>query len=177
MDKGGAPTDAGIVTIRRFLPAFAGLLAIQPAPAAGPEALAATTLDGGHFSLADARGRVVIVNFWATWCAPCRAEMPALDVYYRAHRGEGLEMLAVSLDANGSAKKLARATAAFRFPVARIADTSLPRSAIPRALPETRVYGRDGRLRYKSVARKGELLDSAAIERIVTPLLRESAGR
>jgi hypothetical protein len=82
-------------------------------------------------------------------------------------------MLAVSLDADGSLKKIADAAKGYHFAVARIADTRMPRSSIPRALPETRVYGRDGRLRYDSAGRGVHALDPAAIERIVTPLLRE----
>ena len=156
-------------TIIAFLLATLG----SKAMAADAQTISATTLDGSRFSLADARGHVVILNFWATWCTPCRAEMPALDTYYRAHHGEGLDMLAVALDADGSRKKLAQATSGFAFPVARISDTRIARSAIPRALPETRIYGRDGTLRYDSSAQKGQPLDTAAIERVVTPLLQE----
>jgi thiol-disulfide isomerase/thioredoxin len=141
--------------------------------AAEREPLTAKTLDGSRFALAEQHGRVVIVNFWATWCTPCRAEMPALDEYYRKHRNEGLAMLAVSLDAGGSAKKIAKVAAPFSFPVARIDDTRIARSAIPTALPATRVYGRDGRLRYDSADRQAKPLDEAAIERIVGPLLAE----
>jgi thiol-disulfide isomerase/thioredoxin len=143
------------------------------AMAADKETISAATLDGSRFSLADARGRVVIINFWATWCAPCRAEMPALDTYYRAHHREGLDMLAIALDADGSRKKIAEATSSFAFPVARISDTRIARSAIPRALPATRIYGRDGTLRYDSSAQGRQPLDDAAIERVVTPLLHE----
>ena len=64
-----------------------------PAPA-----LTGTLFDGTRFSLADHAGNVVMLNFWATWCAPCREEMPALDAYYRRHRGEGLELIAISMD-------------------------------------------------------------------------------
>jgi peroxiredoxin len=55
-------------------------------------------LRGKRESLADYRGRVVILNMWATWCAPCRVEMPSMETLYRRYRSQGLAVLAVSLD-------------------------------------------------------------------------------
>lgn len=150
----------------------AGLMlgASTVASAADKPGLSATLLRGGTFSLEDSRGKVVLINFWATWCVPCRAEMPALDAYYRVHRGAGLEMLAVSLDADGSKSKILKATSAFQFPAARLADTRISRSDVPTALPATRIYGRDGKVRYESM---GQPLDAASLERLVAPLLAE----
>ena len=132
--------------------------------------LSSRTIDGKSFRLADLSGDVVIVNFWATWCAPCRIEMPALDGYYRAHRHEGLAMLAISVEPGVSVRKLQRATAGYAFAISRVDDTDLARSAIPVAIPETRIYGRDGRLRSVTA---GSPLTPAQLERIVTPLLHE----
>jgi thiol-disulfide isomerase/thioredoxin len=56
------------------------------------------TLSGEAIRLADLRGKVVLLNFWATWCAPCRAEMPAIDALYQRYKARGLEVLAVNLD-------------------------------------------------------------------------------
>src|SRR5690348_11413618 len=65
----------------------------QPAPA-----LVVPQLDGKTFDLASERGKVVIVNFWATWCSPCRAEMPLLDSFYQRYRTRGLVLIGVSVD-------------------------------------------------------------------------------
>ncbi|MGD8821744.1 MAG: redoxin domain-containing protein [Anaerolineales bacterium] len=54
------------------------------------------SLEGESFTLSDLRGQVVVVNLWATWCPPCRAEMPALQSAYGSYRGEGLVLLAVN---------------------------------------------------------------------------------
>ncbi|MCI0521050.1 MAG: TlpA family protein disulfide reductase [Chloroflexi bacterium] len=54
------------------------------------------TPQGGLVTLADLRGRPVIINFWATWCPPCREEMPALQEVYAAYKAQGLEILAVN---------------------------------------------------------------------------------
>ncbi len=53
-------------------------------------------LSGGQVTLSDLRGKVVLVNLWASWCLPCRAEMPAIENVYRAYQDRGLEVLAVN---------------------------------------------------------------------------------
>jgi cytochrome c biogenesis protein CcmG, thiol:disulfide interchange protein DsbE len=61
-------------------------------------------LKGNLEGLDDHSGKVIIVNFWATWCAPCVKEMPSFETLYRRYRSKGLTLLAVSLDKDGSAK-------------------------------------------------------------------------
>src|SRR5712671_6752944 len=56
------------------------------------------TLSGAPIHLADFRGKVILLNFWATWCVPCRMEMPALEALYQRHKDAGLAVLAVNLD-------------------------------------------------------------------------------
>ena len=58
-------------------------------------------LDGRKVSLSDFRGKVVLVNIWATWCPPCRDEMPSMQKLYERFKGEHFEILAVSIDADG----------------------------------------------------------------------------
>lgn len=57
--------------------------------------------NGARLSLEDFRGQVVLVNIWATWCGPCRAEMPSLDRLQAMHRSDGLQVLAISVDRDG----------------------------------------------------------------------------
>jgi thiol-disulfide isomerase/thioredoxin len=142
---------------------------IVPIPAAAAPFQSARTINGEPFSGA---GDVTIVHYWATWCAPCRLEMPVLDAYYRKHHAQGLAMLAVSIDEGVSTGKLRQATGRFAFPVARIADVKMPRREIPTALPVTRVYDRSGRLVFASKGDGRSILDTATLERVVTPLLR-----
>ncbi len=59
-------------------------------------------LNGSQVRLAELRGQVVFLNLWATWCPPCRTEMPSMDALYRRFRDRGLAMLAVSQDVNGA---------------------------------------------------------------------------
>jgi thiol-disulfide isomerase/thioredoxin len=58
--------------------------------------LSLTSLDGSPASLADYRGKVVLVNLWATWCPPCKEEMPALETFYRKHAGDGFTIVAIN---------------------------------------------------------------------------------
>jgi thiol-disulfide isomerase/thioredoxin len=87
--------------------------AIGPAratPEIGEEApaLVVNALDGTTFDLAKLRGKVVLVNYWATWCAPCRKEMPKLDAFYRRYHARGLEIIGISIDFERDFERLAK---------------------------------------------------------------------
>ncbi len=81
--------------------------------------------DGGTVNLAALRGKPVLINFWATWCTPCRDELPELEHAYRNHRADGLVVVAVSLDTEDAARDIPEflalgnpSTGSFTFPVA-----------------------------------------------------------
>jgi hypothetical protein len=97
--------------------------------------------------------------------------MPILDAYYRRHHGQGLAMIAISIDQGASTRKLQDVTRAFAFPVARVDDVKMPRRDIPVALPVTRVYDRSGRLVFQTRGDGRTILDPATLERVVSPLL------
>ena len=129
----------------------------------------ARTIDGAQLNPS---GHVTIVHYWATWCAPCRVEMPILDAYYRKHHGQGLDMIAVTIDQGVSTSKLKEVSGKFAFPVARIDDVKMPRREIPSAIPVNRIYDKSGRLVFQSKADGRSTIDMATLERVVTPLLR-----
>ncbi len=151
----------------RFL--IAGVALGGALPVAAAPFQSTRTIMGAPFN---SNGEVTIVHFWATWCAPCRLEMPILNTYYQRHRSQGLAMLAVSIDQGVSDRKLQNMTSQFAFPVARVDDVKMPRRAIPTALPVTRVYDRTGRLVFATKGDGKSIVDEATLERVVTPLLR-----
>jgi thiol-disulfide isomerase/thioredoxin len=146
---------------------FAIALLAASAPAVPAAFTSARTVTGAPFS---SEG-VTIVHYWATWCAPCRVEMPVLDAYYRKHHAQGLQMLAISIDQGASDRKLEEMTSRFAFPVARVDDVKIARRDIPTALPVTRVYDRSGRLVFVGGGDGRTTMDMATLERVVTPLL------
>jgi thiol-disulfide isomerase/thioredoxin len=162
--------------LSKFL-AIACLLFIHGHACAIAEGAPAPALDGrlfddSRFSLADHAGKVVVLNFWASWCAPCREEMPALDAYYRKHRSEGLEMVAISMDNPRDEAKARELMRAFSFPAAFGREMNIKGYGRIWRLPLTFVVDRQGILR-KDGWYGDPLLDIAILERTVTPLLRE----
>jgi peroxiredoxin len=96
-------------------------------------------LDGGVTSLTDHRERLVVVNFWATWCAPCTAEMPTLEALWRQYRERGLVVLAVSVD-RGAPRALLDpyvTRLGLSFPILLDADLSASRAWRVQGLPAT----------------------------------------
>lgn len=80
-------------------------------------------LDGGRAELDGLRGRPVIINFWASWCAPCRVEMPDLISAWREHNGKGLQILAVNLTDQERRKDVTRFVTEFGLPFPVLLDT------------------------------------------------------
>ena len=150
---------------------FAGSYAFAATEGKPAPAIEAKLLDGSTFSLAAQGGKVVIVNLWATWCAPCRAEMPALDAYYRQHRDDGLVMLAISMDAPKDEAKVREVIREFAFPGALGRDADIRGYGRVWRLPLTFVIDRKGILR-KDDWYGDPGLDIPQLEAVVTPLLR-----
>jgi len=137
----------------------------EPAPA-----IEATTWAGGHFSLAGEKGRIVIVHFWASWCTPCRLEMPILDAYYRRHHVEGVDVLAINLDDKGDLPQAREAMKPFAFPAASYAQSKAAGYGRITHLPLTFVIDRDGVLR-RDAWTAAPTVDATVLEAEVTPLL------
>jgi len=116
----------------------------KPAPRAR-----GTTLDGKPFDLAALRGQVVVVNFWASWCGPCRGEAPALEQVYREHKAKGVEFAGVDIkDDREPAKAFVRT---FKVEYPSIVDqdgqvTLAFRDVPPNAVPSTLILDRQGRI-------------------------------
>lgn len=106
--------------------------------------------DGGpNLRLSEYRGQVVMLNFWATWCGPCRQEMPLLNALYEQYRKAGFTLLGVNVDdAQAHARTMARKFGV-RFPVVFDNDKRVSKLYQVDAMPSTVLIDRDGRVRYR----------------------------
>jgi thiol-disulfide isomerase/thioredoxin len=118
----------------------------RPWPAARPTpALDLPTWEGSRFNLAEARGKVVLLNFWASWCEPCRSEMPSIELLAERFAKEGLVALAVNFRETDAALRRYLAEWPITLPILRDADGAAARAWGFRGFPSTAVVGRDGR--------------------------------
>ena len=109
-----------------------------------------TTLDGREVRLSDYRGHVVFLNFWATWCGPCKVEMPAMERLYREYRRQGFAILAVSSDPEGAAvTRPFRDSLGLSFTIAHDPEMIVGRMYGVRTLPVTFLVNRDGVITHR----------------------------
>ena len=132
-------------------------------------ALIVPTLDARVFDLAALHGKVVIVNFWASWCSPCRAEMPQLDAFYRRYRARGLELLGVSVDEPADRDSVVRIMKSFSYPAAIAAAAKVNDFGAPVAVPTTWIIDSHGIVRARLMA--GNAITRHSLEQAVLPLL------
>lgn len=125
-------------------------LAATLEPVAGRTAppLIARTLDGTPIRLDDFRGRTVLVNFWATWCAPCVAEMPSLGRLRERLGPERAEVIAVNFQENAARIEPFMRQLGLRFPAVRDHDGALRKAWDVTVFPSTFVIAPDGRVAY-----------------------------
>ena len=118
-------------------------LAGQPAPD-----FALKSITGENLRLSEFRGEVVMINFWATWCGPCRQEMPLLDELYQRYQKVGFQLLGVNIDDDQrSAAKMVRVLGV-RFPVLLDERKDVSRLYDVDAMPATLLIDRTGIVRY-----------------------------
>lgn len=101
------------------------------------------TVAGKRATLANYPGRVVFLNFWATWCAPCRKEMPSMQKLYRELSDEGLAMVAITDEDPDTVRKFLEVTGTYSFPILLDTDGTLFRRLNVQALPMTLVLDKD----------------------------------
>lgn len=126
-----------------------------------------TTLDKEKVSLADLKGKVVVVNRWATWCTPCKAEMLAFDQYMRAHPGTDLKIYAVTTELQFPAAKLKPLQSLLSFPVAT--SISSWNYGVKSGVPTSYVIDRSGVVRFAAAG----AFTLASFDALVTPLLNQ----
>lgn len=131
---------AGFLAVNSTLPAAA---ADAPAPDFSLPARV-----GGDLSLASLKGDVVLINFWATWCGPCRKEMPLLEQIYQRYKGLGFTLVAINVeDDSAGAEKWLKDTPV-SFPVLFDRDNHVSKLYKVTAMPSTVIVDRRGQVRF-----------------------------
>jgi peroxiredoxin len=105
-------------------------------------------LDGGKLSLSDLRGKVVFLNLWATWCEPCKEEMPAMERLWQRYKAQGLVVVALSMDSSGAkVVKPYIERGRFTYPVGL--DPKMETASLygARSVPSTFIIDRSGAIR------------------------------
>jgi len=114
---------------------------------------AAQTLEGAPVSLQDQQGKVVLLNIWATWCKPCREEIPALEALHQRHASDGLLVAGVSIDQPGESEKIASFANALgvTYTLWHDSDDKVSTTFLAIGVPASYLIDRGGVLRWRHV--------------------------
>lgn len=126
---------------------------------------------GKNIKLSEYRGDVIMVNFWASWCGPCRQEMPALEHLYKKYQDLGFVILGVNLDEDSSKAAGLLTKIPVSFPILYDNTNKVAKQYDVKAMPTTFLIDRNGKLRYVHIAYKPGY--EAKYEREIKTLVRE----
>lgn len=131
--------------------------------------ISAADLDGNRVSLSRLRGKVVVVDFWASWCEPCGDAMPALDRLYRQYKDHGLVVVGVNVDRNErNARQFLRRTRV-SFPIVHDNGRGLAERYSPPTMPSSYVIDKRGIVRHVHAGYRDG--DARRLERMIRELL------
>jgi len=160
----GAATTLPVVP--RFASATHELAVGEPVPP-----IALHTLDGREITLQSLAGQVVILTFWATWCEPCRDELPLLSRYAERHAGDGLAVLGFSLDEPENLPAVKKIADTLSFPVGLLGSAWAGGYGRMWRLPVSFVVDREGRLAENGWDLKDPVITAEHLTRFVDPVL------
>ena len=166
-----------MVSMTKRLACFIALLVACAMPTAQAQELVinkpapdfrARTFDGRDVTLADFKGQVLIINFWATWCGPCKEELPLLNSYYDAanQKNYGLKILAITTEDSIPLENLRPLAAKVSFDMARQYHGPY---GVLKGVPTNYVIDRNGILRYA----KADAFDLDSLNAVIIPLLQQ----
>lgn len=110
------------------------------------------SMSGKNLKLSEYRGQVVMLNFWASWCAPCRQEMPLLEALYKKYQPLGFTLLGVNVEQDSSNASTLLKSIKVSFPILFDNKNKVSRAYKVSAMPTTVIIDRDGNLRYLHLA-------------------------
>ncbi|MEO0422113.1 MAG: TlpA disulfide reductase family protein [Pseudomonadota bacterium] len=129
------------------------------------------SLGGENVRLSELRGQVVMINFWASWCGPCRQEMPLLEALYQRYNPLGFELLGVNVEQDVDDAKRWLADTSVSFPVLLDPSNQLTKMYQVKAMPSTILVDRDGNVRHLHKGYKPG--DENTYQDLVRSLIRE----
>jgi peroxiredoxin len=148
---------------------LAALPAVQPQQAAPDFTL--RKAEGGNLRLAEQRGQVLLINFWASWCGPCRVEMPHLNRLHDKYKAGGFAVLGINIDDDPAHGAQTAQRWGVRFPVLLDASKDVTRRYDLGAMPSTVLVDRDGRIRFLHRGYRDGM--EAEYERQIRELIKE----
>lgn len=156
-----------IFILVRLAPHLGAIVGVRSGGEVAPT-FAVTTLDGAVISSTELRGKVVLVNFWATWCLPCRAEMPLLEGMWKRHSADGFVLLGFSTDRGGvEGVRDFLADRKVSYPVAIVGQDVEAAFGGVRGIPTSFLLDREGRVRHRVVGPLAPATLELAVRRLL----------
>jgi thiol-disulfide isomerase/thioredoxin len=131
-------------------------------------------LDGARVKLSGLKGKVVFLNFWATWCGPCRLEMPTMEKLYQQLRSEGLEILAVDLQEDNATVRAFATRMALSFPILMDSSGAVGAKYGASAIPTTYLIDRNGKIFARAIGAR--MWDTPEMIGMFRQLLKNGPG-